>query len=268
MENPINPGTFLSGTKFQEKVTNSIHSDSRPSVILEGAGIKLTVFIPAYKEAENLRVLLPRLTRTLLEVEPNYEILVVDTMEPMDGTREVCQSIAGQIVYANRQGSNAFGAAVRTGILLARGEYLIEMDGDGSHDPEFIAKMYAEKAVNKVVVASRYIDGGGTQNSKTLILMSRLVNVIYSVVLNLNCKDVSNSFKLYETKSLKRLRLISNNFDIIEEILFKLRKNNRDLIIQELPFTFKTRMFGETKRNLVVFLVTYIFTLIKLRVKN
>ena len=59
------------------------------------ANIKLTVFIPAYKEAENLKLLLPRLVRALSEVEPQYEILVVDTMQPMDNTKAVCQSIQG-----------------------------------------------------------------------------------------------------------------------------------------------------------------------------
>lgn len=227
--------------------------------------LKLTVFIPAYKEAENLKVLLPRLVKILLEVEPKYEVLIMDTMEPMDSTKIVCEGAEGNIVYSNRLGSNSFGDAVRTGIKLAKGEFFIAMDGDGSHDPEFIKKMYTEKEKNDVVVASRYVDGGATENSKILILMSRIVNIIYSLVLNLNCKDVSNSFKLYKTPALKELNLKCDNFDIVEEILFKLKKTNKALTIKELPFTFKTRMFGKTKRNLVVFMVAYIFTLLKLK---
>lgn len=227
--------------------------------------MELTVFIPAYKEAENLKLLLPRLTKTLFEVEPESEILVMDTVEPMDDTKAVCKSVGGNIIYANRKRGNNFGDAVRTGIELARGKYFISMDGDGSHDPEFIKKMYAEKDAADIIVASRYVEGGATQNSKTLVLMSRIVNIVYSKVLNLDCKDVSNSFKLYKTEALKKLNLKSNNFEIIEEILFKLKKANKNLAIKELPFTFKTRMFGETKRNLLVFMVTYIFTLIKLK---
>ena len=151
---------------------------------------------------------------------------------------------------------------------MARGDYFIALDGDGSHYREFIKKMYAEKDQSDVVVASRYVDGGATENSRVLIIMSRLVNAIYSHILGLNCKDVSNSFKLYRTKDLKELKLKCNNFDVIEEILFKLNKNNKDLVIKELPFKFKTRMFGQTKRNLAVFIITYIFTLIKLRFEN
>ena len=76
---------------------------------------------------------------------------------------------------------------------------------------------------------------------------------------------MSNSFKLYRTADLKRLRLRCRNFDIIEEILFKLRRKNPALRIREVPFTFKQRMFGSTKRNLVLFIVTYVLTMLRLR---
>src|SRR3989338_6105423 len=139
------------------------------------------------------------------------------------------------------------------------------MDADGSHDPEFIAELYKYRNDFDVVIASRYVTGGGTKNSKLLILMSRMVNIIYSVVLNLNCYDVSNSFKLYKANDLKKLNLFRDNFDIVEEILFKLKKNNKNLKIKEVPFTFNQRMFGKTKRNLFVFMLTYLYTLTKLR---
>lgn len=227
--------------------------------------INLSVFIPAYKEAENLKVLLPRLVKTLTETEPNYEILIVDTMSGMDETKSVCENITGNVVYINREGGNDFGDAVRTGIKKANGRFFIAMDGDGSHDPEFIKTMYPYKESNDVVIASRYVEGGDTKNPWVLIFMSRIVNIVYSLVLNLNCKDVSNSFKLYKTSALKNLELRCSNFDIVEEILFKLKRANKDLKIIELPFTFKERMFGETKRNLFLFMLTYVYTLFKLR---
>jgi dolichol-phosphate mannosyltransferase len=139
------------------------------------------------------------------------------------------------------------------------------MDADGSHPPEFIKNLWAESQDNDVVIASRYIDGGATDNNLTLVMMSLLVNRIYSLVLNLKCKDVSNSFKLYRASHLKRLHLVSNNFDIVEEILFKLKRSSPSTRILEIPFTFKKRMFGNTKRNLFLFTLSFIFTLIRLR---
>lgn len=225
--------------------------------------ISISIIIPSYLEEENLRIIIPRLKNEMQKLGDDYEILIVDTMCAMDYTEDVCKN--NNIIYLNRKDGNNYGDAVRTGLENANGEYIIFMDADGSHSPEFISRLYNYKNDYDVVIASRYIDGGATDNSGILIFMSWMVNVIYSIVLNLKCKDVSNSFKLYRGDLLKNLNLYCNNFDIVEEILFKLKKMNSNLKIKEVPFSFKKRMFGETKRNLFLFMMTYIFTLLRLR---
>lgn len=227
--------------------------------------LKLSVVIPSYMEEENLRQLLPRVTAVLSGLGISGEVLVVDAMNPLDATREVCDACG--VTYLNRSGGNYYGDAVRTGIRHAAGEYVVFMDADGSHPPEFIRKLWGSALENgcDVVIASRYVEGGATDNSRILVLMSLLVNVIYSMVLNLHCKDVSNSFKLYRAEQLKRLRLRCQNFDIVEEVLFKIRRDNPDARFMEIPFTFRKRMFGNTKRNLFAFVFSFIVTLIKLR---
>jgi len=191
------------------------------------------------------------------------EILVVDTIQPLDNTPEVCLMYGAR--YINRTGGNSFGDAVRSGIKEAHGISILFMDADGSHHPEFIPYLYQHRETYDIVIASRYIDGGCTENAKLLVFMSRVINIIYSLVLNLQCKDVSNSFKLYRAALLKEEEFHSNNFDIVEEILYKIKKRNSNLKILEVPFTFKKRMFGETKRNLPLFAISYILTLLKLR---
>jgi len=225
----------------------------------------LSIILPAYKEAENLEILLPQLHDTLSNVSDprSYEILVIDTMSPMDNTQEVCNQ--HKVRYISREGGNNYGDAIRTGIQHAQGTYTIFMDADGSHTPDFVKKMYAHRDDADVVIASRYVDGGATENSKILIFMSLIVNVLYAVILQLKCKDVSNSFKLYHTNQLQALHLYCNNFDTVEEILFKLKKNNKHIRFLELPYVFKKRKFGETKRNLATFVMTYIGTIIRLR---
>lgn len=227
------------------------------------SNIKMSVIIPSYLEEENLRIIIPRLKNEMQKLGEDYEIIVVDTMRPIDYTENICKEY--NIIYLNRKNGNHYGDAIRTGLENARGEYILFMDADGSHSPEFISKLYPYKDDYDVVIASRYVDGGATDNNRILIFMSWMVNVIYSTVLNLKCKDVSNSFKLYRGDLLKNLILYCNNFDIVEEILFKLAKMNKSLKIKEVPFSFKKRMFGETKRNLFLFMLTYIFTLLRLR---
>lgn len=228
--------------------------------------VELSVVLPSYKEAENLANLLPRLLQTLKTMGISSEVLVVDTIEPMDQTRDVCEEHG--IRYVTRRGENYFGCAIRTGIDEARGHFVLFMDADGSHPPEFIPELFCFADKFDVVIASRYVDKGDTENSFVLVLMSRLLNWTFSLVLNLPCKDVSNSFKIYHGSQLKSLKLTCNNFDIVQEILFKLRRINPKLKIKEVPFVFRKRMFGETKRNLFLFILTYIFTIIKLRFKS
>lgn len=229
-------------------------------------GVVLSVVLPAYQEEENLRILLPRLHDTLQAMKLAYEILVIDTQEPMDLTQEVCAQF--RVGYVPRRGGNRYGDAVRTGIEEARGQYVLFMDADGSHTPEFIPKLFEFAEQNEVVIASRYVDKGHTENSFILVLMSRVLNLTYSIVLNLPCKDVSNSFKIYRAGQLKPLKLLCNNFDIVEEILFKIHRTDPGIHIKEVPYIFKKRMFGETKRNLFVFILTYVYTMIKLRFRG
>lgn len=219
--------------------------------------------MPAYLEEENLRVILPRIKSTLNKLTSSNEIIVVDTQKSMDGTPQACEEFG--VTYLNRTGSNTYGSAIRSGINKANGKSIIFMDADGSHYPDFIEKLWKERAHHDIVIASRYIEGGHTENSAILVLMSKIVNWGYAFVLGLEVKDVSNSFKLYRGDYLKELNLKCDNFDVVEEILYKIIRNHKNCKVKEIPFSFKKRMFGETKRNLPLFVLTYVQTLIKLR---
>lgn len=227
---------------------------------------EISVIIPSYLEEENLRVILPRIVSTLETLKTTWEINIIDTLKPMDYTEAVCRLYG--VNYYNREGSNEYGSAVRTGIAKAKGKYLLFMDADGSHSPEMISQLFEFRPEYDVVIASRYVEGGGSDNSKSLILMSLIVNRIFSLVLGLNCKDVSNSFKIYKSQQLKGINLYCHEFDIIEEILVKLKRKFPALKIKEVPYVFKERMWGHTKRNLFVFMLLYIKTLLVLKFRK
>ncbi len=226
----------------------------------------LTVIIPAYREGENLKEILPGLLAMLEMSDCQWEVLIVDTEDPLDDTEVVCRSFDNsRLRHLRRSSGPSFGSAVRTGIAASSGRYLVFMDGDGSHDPAFVLKLFEQRDNADVVVASRYIAGGGTENSFVLKLMSYAVNLAFRVMFSLNCKDVSNSFKLYQGEQIRALRLTSNNFDIIEEILVKLKRRKPELNILEIPFMFRNRVHGTTKRNLISFAMTFGMTLVRLR---
>ncbi len=223
----------------------------------------LSIIIPAYQEEQNLAVLLPDIKTVLDGCGIAWEILVMDSMTSLDNTASVCRANGATCI--NRSGGNTYGDAVRSGLSAATGELIIFMDADGSHTPSFIPQLLSHAADSDVVIASRYVGNGGSHNSLPLILMSRVLNTTYSLVLGIPCKDVSNSFKLYHAADVKNLRLRCLNFDIVEEILLKVCRAKHPARITELPYYFRNRLFGKTKRNLFIFILTYLVTMLRLR---
>ena len=218
--------------------------------------------LPAYEEAANLGRLLPKLHAVASQLAPDYELVVVDTQTPLDASPEVCRVHNAR--YVARQGGNLYGHAIRTALSEARGQYVIFMDADGSHNPDFLPSLWQHRNEADLVIASRYVPGGKTENPALLIFMSLMVNYVFRFSLGLNCFDVSNSFRLYRGDDLRALRLKCNHFDIVEEILVKLVFSRRQYRIREVPFVFEQRKAGKTKRNLLLFAFGYVATLVHL----
>lgn len=226
--------------------------------------MQLSIILPAYREAESLEALLPVLKMTARELTPDFEILVVDTEQPIDRTAEVCAAEGG-IRHIHRRGGNNYGDAIRTGIAESRGAYVVCMDADGSHNPVFLPSLWAERDAYGVVIGSRYVRGGMTENPFILIAMSYAVNLTFRVAFQLKASDVTNSFRLYRGGPLRALHLDSNDFDIVEELLIKLVTGPARVTVKEVPVVFERRKAGESKRNLVEFAKSYLQTLIRLR---
>lgn len=222
--------------------------------------MKLSVVIPAYREADNLRVLLPKLHEALKGID--YDINIVDTMEAMDDTETVCRE--NRANYVHRQGGNFYGDAVRTGFKVADKDFILMMDADGSHSPTDFGKMLQNCDQYDLTIGSRYVTDGKTDNPWILIFMSLIVNVCFRLALGLKVKDISDSFRIYRAADVKNLQLDCTNFDIVEEIIIKLSVYHPDYRIREVPITFNKRMYGESKRDLVKFAFSYVSTIIKL----
>lgn len=225
--------------------------------------LDLTIMIPAYREAASLRTLLPQIHAAVRTLGCAYEVLVIDTLHPTDDTAEVCQQMGA--THLRRSGGNSYGDALRTGIAQARGRHVLCMDADGSHNPAYFALMWAKREVWDIVIGSRYVRGGHTENPAILIFLSYLVNLTFRIVFRLSAHDVTNSFRLYRAEILRPIRLQSNDFDILEELLIKAVTQRPPASVGEVPVTFERRKAGESKRHLFRFALGYFATLRRLR---
>ena len=228
----------------------------------------LSIIIPSYNEYECLEKLLPELEHTLNSLNILFEILIIDSIQFSKQTESLCKLYNAS--YLNRSIDNCYGSAIRTGIDNAKGNNTIIMDSDGSHSPAFIKTLLDSLKDNDIVIASRYIAGGYTENNFLQVFLSKIVNIIFSKSLGIKISDVSNSFRLYRGDSLKTILLECKHFDIQEEILVKLIWNNSAKII-EIPYRFERRAHGKSKRNIMIFIMHYFFSLVKLfliKIKN
>lgn len=225
---------------------------------------KLTIILPAYGEAKNLQKILPKIKKVVASEKINTQILVLDSTSPSDNTAEVCQKF--NVTCLPRQGGNRYGDAIRTGIRSSKGEFIITMDADGSHNPEFISQLWNNCDYADVVIASRYIQGGHTDNPWMLVTMSRILNIVFKIVVGMPILDISNSFRLYNGEMLRSISPKFSNFDILEEILALLLWNNpvRPAKIVEIPFHFEQRLYGKPKRRLIIFAMQFLTALFKL----
>jgi dolichol-phosphate mannosyltransferase len=231
--------------------------------------MEISVVLPAYKEAENLKNIIPRLHEVLKRITAEYEIIIVDTVTGMDNTAEVCSELGAVCVH--REGGNLYGDAIRTGFSKATGKYITVMDADGSHDPNDIERFYNEMKDGDLtlVIGSRYCKGGHTDNNFILIFMSWILNMTYRIFFKLKINDISDSYRMYRAKDIKGITLECDNFDIVEEILIKLRYTTDTFKVKEIPISFNKRAAGESKRDLLKFIKSYIKTIRRLlKIKN
>lgn len=218
----------------------------------------ISVVLLAYKEAENLKVLLPQIKEQLEMIGEEYELIIIDTQEPLDNTEEVCGQFGAK--YINQR-YPSFGGAFRTGIEEAKYDKFLIMDSDCSHNPKYISDIYRKFTEGAdVVIGSRYAEGGVTKDAKSSVVMSKILNTVFRIIMGIKAKDISTDFRMYDTKQLKKVQLSCRNYDILQEVLMKMKLKNKDLLIKEIPITFEKRLFGETKRRLLPFIFCYVKT--------
>ena len=224
----------------------------------------VTVVLLAYKEEENLRVLVPQILENIKKVGIDYKLMVVDTKEPLDNTKDVCKEFDAKYINQEFPG---FGGAFKTAIKYVDTELFLILDSDGSHNPKYIPDMLNMFLSNDydVVIGSRYVKGGKTNDKKTSIFMSKILNFVFRLFLGIKAKDISTDYRLYKSKDLKSVDLENINYDVLQEVLIKLKLNNNNkLKIGEVPIQFDKRIYGESKRRLIPFIISYIKSLFKL----
>jgi len=211
------------------------------------------VIIPTYNEIDNLVPVIGR----ILDSGAAVDILVVDDDSP-DGTGRLADSLAVQsdrIHVLHRTVKSGLGDAYRAGFGwgLSRGyDFLVEMDGDGSHRPEHLPDLLAAAQQADVVLGSRWVAGGGAPNwSFRRTLLSRAGSFYARTALRLPIRDVTGGYRVFRASALRSIdyrQVVSQGYCFQVEMAW--RADAAGLTVVERPIRFEERVSGASKMSL------------------
>jgi len=224
------------------------------------------VMLPTYNERENIEFIIDRLLDMVNDPAfqqtgfTDIQVLVVDDDSP-DGTGRITEEIAkknpGRVHVMHRL-QRGRGTAGLEGLLFARQQEIaciIEMDADFSHDPDLIIRFLKVIKETEIVIGSRYIRGGKTNQGWRRKLLSKAASIYLQLLLGPRIKDWQSGFRCFRREALLPLDLLgmtqqrfSHEYAIGIGVLYRLVKSGHSY--KEIPIEFTDRQKGRSKLSL------------------
>ena len=227
---------------------------SSPGTRADSAGPvgPVAVIIPTYNERDNIEIITSRVRSAV----PDADLLVVDDNSP-DGTGEIADKLAGEdphVHILHRAGKAGLGAAYIAGFRWALEQgyaALVEMDADGSHQPEELPRLLAALAEADLVLGSRDVPGGAVLNwARSRELLSRGGNTYTRLMLGLKLKDATGGYRAFRASTLRRIDLDDvDSQGYCFQIDLARRTIRAGMTVTEVPITFVEREHGASKMS-------------------
>jgi dolichol-phosphate mannosyltransferase len=210
------------------------------------------VIVPTYNEADNIRPIVARLRAA----SPDAHVLVADDDSP-DGTGKIADELAAaddHVRVLHRRSKEGLGAAYLAGFRwgLEHGYgVLVEMDADGSHQPEELPRLLTALGSADLVLGSRWVPGGRVVNwPKSREYLSRGGSLYSRVLLDVPLRDVTAGYRAFRAETLRGLGMddvASQGYCF--QIDLARRAVRAGLHVVEVPITFVERERGDSKMS-------------------
>lgn len=205
----------------------------------QNAKPEVTILLPAYNEEQSIGATI----RHIKELHPDFEILVVNDGSS-DNTETEARN-AGARVYSHPYNIGN-GAAVKTGLRHAAGEWVVMMDADGQHDPDDISRLLEHRETFDMVVGARTKD---SDTSAHRDLANKIYNWFASYVTNFRIEDLTSGFRLFRADIVRQfLYLLPNTFSYPSTITLSYLRSGRS--IRYVQIQTKARQ-GKSKIKLI-----------------
>jgi dolichol-phosphate mannosyltransferase len=236
---------------LEETRANQADADpsSSPALSAPLPAPELSVVVPTFNERDNIPRLIDLLKVALAQTA--WELIIVDDNSP-DRTAEVAKRIASadaRIRCMRRIGRRGLAGACLEGILASQARFVAVMDGDLQHDESLLVPMLQllRGSAAELVVATRYGDGGSADAlSAERAWGSRLATALAHRLLRLKLSDPMSGFFMVRREVIEEIapRLSTQGFKILLDVVVTAGQRLR---IAELPYTFRRRLYGESK---------------------
>ena len=213
---------------------------------------RIVVIIPTFNELSTLPVIVSRVRASV----PEADILVADDNSP-DGTGRLADELAAaddHVHVMHRLGKEGLGAAYLAGFawaLQAGYDVVVEMDADGSHQPEQLPRLLDALRTADLVLGSRWVPGGRTENwPKSRQLISRGGTAYTRLMLGVPIQDATGGYRAFRADTLRKLDLhevASQGYCFQIDLAW--RAVQRGLRVREVPITFVERTAGTSKMS-------------------
>jgi glycosyltransferase involved in cell wall biosynthesis len=213
--------------------------------------MRLSILIPVYNERTMVERSLAQVLAVLLPENMDRELIIVDDCST-DGTTEILERLAARepaICLIRKKVNEGKGAAVRTAIQQARGDFCIVQDADLEYDPSEYPRLLRPLLDGHAdaVFGSRYLAG---EQTRVLPFWHSMINKWLTLLSNMFCNlkltDMETCYKVFRTDLLKSIPIRSNRFGFEPEITMKAAK--RKLRIYEVPISYHGRTYEEGKK--------------------
>ena len=214
--------------------------------------VKLSVIVPAYNERETVEEILRRVREAPVHVEGanvEKEIIVVDDGST-DGTRDILARIAQEqpdIIVLMHDRNQGKGAAIRTGLQRATGDYIVIQDADLEYDPREYGILLQPLIEGKadVVYGSRFL---GPHRAFLFLhyLGNKFLNLVTNILYDTILTDMETCYKMFRADVIKGIPLRARGFEFEPEVTAKVLK--RGYRVFEVPISYSGRDFEEGKK--------------------
>ncbi len=213
---------------------------------------KIVVCIPTYNERENL----PLIVKRLFAANPTVNALIIDDGSP-DGTGDLADAMAAddpRIAVLHRTEKAGLGAAYRAGFAKAIAEgasAIVELDADGSHQPEQLPLLLAKLPEADLVLGSRWVRGGAVRNWPLhRKLLSVGGNTYARLMLRVPVRDITGGYRVFRVSTLQAIDYANvTTTGYVFQVDMAYRVLNAGLKVVEVPIEFVERELGASKMS-------------------